>query len=224
MTFYDRLVAEVANEREIFLALPIIQAGIQGELSKETYIGYLSEAFHHVKHTVPLAEIVRSQLSSDHKALQDGLSDFILAKKGNEKWILQDIKHAGGDVDKVLAAEPATATEELLAYAYDYVRRISPIGFFGMIFVIEGTGSALATQTVDKLMRSLDLPPRCFSYLLSHGSLDLADMDFFKVLVAQITDRTEQDAIISMSKQMFGLYGKVFESIALKSGFGGTAT
>ncbi|MEX0300176.1 MAG: hypothetical protein AB3N28_13975 [Kordiimonas sp.] len=45
MSFYERLVGEVEAERETFLALPFIQAGMRGELTKESYIGYLSEAF-----------------------------------------------------------------------------------------------------------------------------------------------------------------------------------
>jgi len=219
MTFYERLVAEVATEREALLAIPIIQDGMRGNLSKETYIGYLSEAYHFVKHTVPLVETVQARLAADRFALHDALSDFALEKKGHEKWILHDIKAAGSDADKVRDSAPSKATEEFLAYAYETARQVNPVGFFGMIYVIEGTGAGIASATAGKLMASLDLPPKCFSYLLSHGSMELDDMDFFEVLMAQITDAAEQDAIIQMAKRMYCLYGKIFENIALQTGF-----
>lgn len=217
--FYDRLVAEVEAEREAFLAVPIIQAAMRGEFSKEAYIGYLSEAFHHVKHTVPLIETVRSRIEPNRFALLDALSDYSLERKGYEKWILQDIKNSGGDADSVQAGEPAGATEELLDYMYHYVRNINPIGFFGMLFIVEITGSQLADHTVKQFMATLGLPKKCFSYLLSHSSEDMNNIDFFKTLMAQITDSSEQEAIIQVAKHVYGLYGNIFQSIAVKTGF-----
>lgn len=219
MSFYERLVGEVEAERETFLALPFIQAGMRGELTKESYIGYLSEAFHHVKHTVPLIETVRSHIPRNRHAILDVLSDYSLEKIGHEKWILQDIKNAGYDADSVCSSAPAAATEELLAYAYDYVVRENPLGFFGMVYVIERTGTGLAALAAEKLMVSLDLPKKCFSYLLSHGSSDTDDVDMFKMLMTQITDLTEQEAMIHVAKRMYSLYGAIFESIAQKTGF-----
>lgn len=218
-SFYNRLVVETEDERNAFLALPIIKAGLNGELPRDTYLGYLSEAFHHVKHMVPLIATVRANIPENRTALHSALADFTLEKQGNEKWILSDIRNAGGDAESVQAGEPASATEELLAFAYDFVNRVNPVGFFGMIYVIEATGSELATHTVEKLMASLGLPKNCFSYLLSHGSLDLESMDLFKVLMAQITDAEEEDAIIQMARNMYRLYGGIFKDIEAKTGF-----
>ena len=80
--FYDRLVAEVEAERKAFLALPIIQAALRGEFTREAYIGYLSEAFHHVRHTVPLIETVRSRIAPDRSTLLEALSDYSLERRG----------------------------------------------------------------------------------------------------------------------------------------------
>lgn len=220
--FYDRLVAEVEAERGAFLALPIIQAAIRGDFSKEAYIGYLSEAFHHVRHTLPLIETVRSRVAPNRRALIVALSNYSLERKGYEKWILQDIKNAGGDADKVRDGEPAGATEALLTYMYNYVTHENPIGFFGMLFIVEITGSELAGRTVEQFMATLDLPRNCFSYLLAHASEDLNNLDFFKTLMAQITDPSEQEAIIQVAKHVYGLYSDVFQSIGDKTGYGGT--
>lgn len=217
--FFDRLVAETEADRRAFLALPIIQAALSGGISKDVYLGYLSEAFHHVKHTVPLMAQVKERLAPERTAFHIGLAEYAVEKKGQERWILHDIEHAGGDAEAVRTGAPAPATEELVAFAYDYVSRVNPIGIFGMIYVIEGTGSGLAETTVGHLIDKLDLPRKCFSYILSHGFADLADIGFFERLMAQITDRAEQDAIIEMAQRMYKLYGCVFQAIADKTGF-----
>ncbi|MBO6504328.1 MAG: iron-containing redox enzyme family protein [Kordiimonadaceae bacterium] len=216
--FYDRLVAEVQPEREAFLALPVIQAGMRGEFTKEAYIGYLSEAFHHVRHTVPLIEMVRSRLGPGRASLIEALSNFSLERKGYENWILQDIKNSGGDSDKVRDGEPSEATEELLAYMYDQVTRHDPIGIFGMLYIVEITGSKLASQTVKQFMATLGLPRKCFSYLLTHSSEDMDNPDYFKTLMAQITDPAEQDCILRVAKHVYGLYGRIFQSIGKSAG------
>ena len=57
-----------------------------------------------------------------------------------------------------------------------------------MVFVLEGTSTQLATQGAQAIMKKLGLKKNCFSYLLSHGSLDLKHMEFFKNLKTQISN------------------------------------
>jgi len=212
-SFFDRLVRETEAERQAMLSLPIIQAGLKGEISRDVYIAYLTEAYHHVKHTVPLMQATKAHTPTDRTVIHDALDEYIDEEKGHEEWILNDIRHAGGDADAARASDPAFGTEMMVAYAYDYVTRINPIGFFGMVFVLEGTSTALATQAAEKLMTSLGLSKNCFSYLLSHGALDLEHMEFFKGLMTKITDPADQDAIIHMAKRMYRLFGAMFESV-----------
>ncbi|WP_286830523.1 MULTISPECIES: TenA family transcriptional regulator [Kordiimonas] len=219
IAFYDRLVAETEVDRAAFMALPIIRTALKGGLSKDVYLGYLSEAFHHVKHTVPLMALVNERLDEKHTAFQIGLAEYALEKRGQERWILHDIEHAGGDADAVKNGTPANETQALVDFAYEYIRQVSPMAIFGMIFVIERTGSGLAERAVEHLMETLGLPRKCFSYLLSHGFADLSEISFFEGLMAQVNDPKEQDAIVYMAKRMYGLYGQVFQAIADKSGF-----
>lgn len=219
ISLYERLTAETEAERDAFMSLPIIRAALRGDISKEIYLGYLSEAFHHVRHTVPLMAHVKEHLAEHRTAFHIGLAEYAVEKKGQERWILHDIEHAGGDALSVKDGKPSPATEQLVNFAYDYVTKVSPMAIFGMIYVIEGTGAGLAGKTAEHLMQRLDLPRKCFSYILSHGFSDLTDMTFFEGLMAQVTDPSEQDAIIHMAKRMFGFYGQVFQVIADKSGF-----
>ena len=53
MNFYDRLVKETQSARAELYSVPQLIDGMQGNISRATYIAYLTEAYHHVSHTVP---------------------------------------------------------------------------------------------------------------------------------------------------------------------------
>jgi heme oxygenase len=108
------------------------------------------------------------------------------------------------------------ATEFMVSYAYDYINRVNPVGFFGMVFVLEGTSTKLATAGAEALMKSLDLGSECFRYLTSHGSLDLEHMNFFRDLMGRIDRPEDKEAIIHVAQRMFILFANLFRSISLE--------
>jgi len=212
-SFFETLVRGTAFERAQLQETPQIRDGLSGQISRETYLHYLAEAYHHVKHTVRLMRLTESRLAPDETLLRTALAQYMEDEAGHEEWILSDIANAGGDAEAVRLGSPRLATQSMVAYAYDYVQRNNPAGFFGMVFVLEGTSTQLATQGANALMRSLDLPEDCFSYLLSHGALDIDHMRFFQNLMNRIDDAHDQAAIIDMAKTMFVLFGNVFRAI-----------
>ena len=54
VTFYNRIQEETQSEREHLLNAPIISRCLTGDICLEDYISFLSQAYHHVKHTTPL--------------------------------------------------------------------------------------------------------------------------------------------------------------------------
>jgi hypothetical protein len=105
----------------------------------------------------------------------------------------------------------------MIAYAYDMIHRVNPIGFFGMVLVLEGTSTAVATQAGEKLMTNLNLPKKAFSYLLSHGSLDICHVSFYESLMNQVTDKNDQAMIIHSAKVFYKLYGDIFRDIETRT-------
>ena len=103
----------------------------------------------------------------------------------------------------------------MVSYAYDTIQRGNPVGFFGMVLVLEGTSVQLATHAAETMRESLNLPASAFSYLSSHGSLDISHMDFFRSLMSRLEDKDDQQAVIHMANMMYRLYGDVFRSIPL---------
>ncbi|MGD9000604.1 MAG: iron-containing redox enzyme family protein [Granulosicoccaceae bacterium] len=215
-TFFEKLTAATEAERNQLYSVPQIVDAIRGDISRESYIAYLEQAYHHVKHTVPLMMAAGSRLPQNKEYLREALVEYVEEEVGHQEWILNDIKHAGGDAEAVRRGEPNEATEMMVAYAYDYISRLNPAGFFGMVFVLEGTSIQLATNAANTLRTSLGLPENCFSYLSSHGSLDLEHMRFYEKLVNQIDDPDDQQAIIHVAKRMFNLFAEVFRSIPHK--------
>lgn len=212
-TFFERLVAETAGERDSLFSVPQIRDGLAGRISRDTYLAYLAEAYHHVKHTVPLMQTARAALDDDHADYRAALDEYIEEETGHEEWILADIRSAGGDPEPVRNGQPRMATEVMVAYAYDYVTRINPMGFFGMVFVLEGTSTLLATQGAEAVQKALGLPPSAFRYLTSHGAVDQEHIVFLRGLMNAVKKEEDRAAIIHMAKRMFVLFGDVFRAI-----------
>ena len=59
MNFFAVLQEHTRSEREHFIAAPIIQGCLRGEVSLPSYIAFLTQAYYHVRHTVPLLQACR---------------------------------------------------------------------------------------------------------------------------------------------------------------------
>jgi len=213
MSFFDQLQIETNQDREALFSIPIIQYALKGEITRHQYLAFLKEAYHHVKHTVPLLRACESQASHDYEWLKKGMAHYIEDEMGHEEWILSDIKAAGGMSEEVRHSEPSLAAELMVADAYYQIHQINPIGFLGMVFVLEGTSIAIATNAAEAMQKSLQLPNEAFTYLTSHGSLDLTHIEFFKSLVNQLTKEEDQKLVIQCAKKFYFLYGNIFRNL-----------
>ena len=212
MSFYELLVRSTASEREALVGVPQLRAGLAGQISREAYVDYLTQAFHHVRHTVPLLRLARERMLHDQR-LAAALDTYIEEESGHEHWVLADIAAAGGDAEDARLSEPHAATSAMVMRAYESVGRGNPASMFGMVFVLEGTSVAMASQGAAAIQASLGLPPTAFTYLNSHGALDQEHLRFFAGLMDGITDPADQTAIVQMAREMFGRFADLFRSI-----------
>jgi pyrroloquinoline quinone (PQQ) biosynthesis protein C len=214
--FFDRLVEETREAQARFATTPQLVAGLTGRISRADYIAYLAQAFHHVRHTVPLMQTARARLGH-RPSLIEALDTYIEEETGHEFWILDDIDAAGGHGGLVAASEPGPATKAMVDFAYRTIREGNPAAFFGMVYVLEGTSVAMASHGAGSVQAALGLPDNAFRYLTSHGVLDQDHMVFFETLMNRIDDPGDQAAIIDMANAMFGLFGGLFASIELEA-------
>lgn len=213
MEFFDQLQHQTSAEREYLLASPIIHAALAGTASHAQYIAFLTQAYHHVKHTVPLLMACGARLPERLEWLREAIAEYIEEEIGHQEWILNDIRACGGDAEAVRHGQPALPTELMVAYVYDRIARHNPASFFGMVSVLEGTSIALATQAAGVLQAKLELPAKAFSYLTSHGSLDLEHIEFFKKLMNRLDDEHDKAAVVHTARVVYRLYGDIFRSL-----------
>lgn len=215
LPFFDRLVMHSAQARARMMATPQLQAGIAGRISRDTYLAYLAQAYHHVRHTVPLMRLARGRLL-DKPHLIAALDEYIAEEEGHEAWILNDIRAAGGKADLAVTQGPSRATAQMVDHAYHAIETGNAAAFFGMVFVLEGTSIALASSGADAVRSTLGLPADAFTYLSSHGALDQDHMRFFETLVNALDDRDDEQAILTMADAMFDLFGGLFAAIPME--------
>lgn len=214
MNFFDQLQRETEAERKQLLSLPVIQRGARGEISLDEYVGFLSQAYHHVKHTVPLMMACGSRLTESQEWLRVALAEYIEEEIGHQEWILNDIAACGADAEAVRRSKPNFSTELMVAYAYDTIARGNPLGFFGMVNVLEGTSIQLADMAAGAIQKSLNLPNKAFSYLSSHGALDVGHVAFFQGLMNKIENPEDQRAIVHSARAIYRLYADIFREVA----------
>ena len=179
---------------------------------------FLQQAYHHVKHTVPLLMAAGSRISSEQEWLRDAMAEYIEEELGHQEWVLNDIAACGYDKEAVRKSEPHLATELMVSYAYDSINRVSPLSFFGMVHVLEGTSIALADKAAQSIKEGLNLPANAFSYLVSHGSLDQDHVKFFEGLMNKIACPQQQALIIKSTKVFYHLYGDIFRNLTPNHG------
>ena len=213
MAFYDSLIYETQTARQELFCTPIIEQSLTGNITLDDYIAFLGQAYHHVKHTVPLLMSVGAKLPEKREWLREAVAEYIEEELGHQEWILNDITACGFDKEVARNSTPNYSTELMVAYAYDMVNRINPLGFFGMVLVLEGTSVNIAEKAADKIRSKLSLPKSAFSYLYSHGSLDQGHMKFYENLMNQVEDNDEQAFVIHAAKRFYRLYGDIFRSL-----------
>src|SRR6202035_445582 len=216
MSFYDRLVTETTKGRKAFPAIPIVQHAIHNGASRSLYLEFLTEAYHHVKHTFPLLALAASRTADER--YQDALVEYMEEERGHEKWILDDIRAVGGNPDTVRDGQGGPACRIMVGYAYYAIEHVSAYAFLGSIHVLEGMSVLLADQLADVMKASLGLETDSgFSYLRTHGSLDAEHVAFFQKLADGFEDHETRRIIIDNAIIFYRLYGAIFHDLGTRA-------
>ena len=218
LSFFQRLQQETAKEQQYLLSAPIIERCFKGEICVDDYVAFLQQAYHHVKHTVPLLMSVGAKLTDEQEWLRCAVAEYIEEEIGHQEWILNDIAQCGYDKEQARHSQPTLETQLMVAYSYDAINRKNPLTFFGLVHVLEGTSIAMADNVAASIGTALNLPQSAFSYLISHGSIDIEHVKFFEELMNKITDSQQQQVIINAAKVFYQLYGNIFRNLNTSHG------
>ncbi|WP_152208186.1 TenA family transcriptional regulator [Marinobacter changyiensis] len=220
MKFFEALQSETRDARGHVMTAPVLAAVAGGQFDLGGYQHFLVQAYHHVKHTVPLMMACGARLPERLEFVREALVAYIQEEYGHHEWILDDLRATGADVDAIRHGEPELPVQLMVCYLYDQIARGNPMSFFGMVQVLEGSSIELATPMGQQVQKQLKLPDQAFSYLYSHGALDIGHFDFYRTLMDQITCPEDQAAIIESARVVYRLYGDMLRGIPLQQAAG----
>ena len=212
MNHYEQLIEATHTEQGYLLSAPIISDVATGAIDLAMYQAFLTNAYHHVRYTVPLMMATAARLDPSQHKLLSALKEYVEEEFGHELWIVEDLIACGVAPSVIENSKANFETEIMLAYVRDYINHVHPLGFFGMVHVLEGTSTALATSTADLVQQQLGLPDKAFSYLTSHGQLDIAHVDFFRALLDEL-DEIAMQHVVHVARRVYRLYGDVLRSV-----------
>jgi len=211
--FHDLLQRDTSSLQEELFAIPFVRHAVRGELDLPVYLAFLGQAYHHVSQTVPLLMAAGSRLDERHEWLRQAIAHYITEETGHHLWILDDITACGGDAAAVAAARPELPCDVMVSYAWNTVLRENPVGFFGMVHVLEGVSARGASGAAGALRKSLGLPAGAVRYLSSHGELDQEHVGFFASLMNRLDNEDDRRAVLQKSRAFFRLYGDIFRAL-----------
>jgi len=213
--FFNQIEAITADARQRLESTPAIARCLEGQVEMQTYRAFLTEAYHHVKHTVPLLMACGSRLPERLEWLREAIVHYIEEEVGHQEWILNDLQNLGVDKESVRNGKPSLQTELMVSYAYDTVARGNPVALFGMVYALEKTSSTIATYAAGQIADTLDLSPKAMTYMVSHGSLDVEHMQDFEKLMNQLQDEADREAVLHAACVFYELYTNIFAALPL---------
>ena len=137
MSFFKTLKDSTQVERAELFDCALVRDALAGRMGRDQYVAFLCQAYHHVKHTVPLLMAAGSRIPEEKEWLRVALAEYVEEEMGHQEWILNDIAACGYDAEKARHSVPNRATELMVAYAYHVIDRVNPVGFFGMVALFE---------------------------------------------------------------------------------------
>jgi len=209
---YDKLKFDTRSAQQYLFSAPILEDVALGRFDVDTYVRFLTNAYHHVRHTVPLLMACGARLPDRLGWMRGRLKEYIDEEYGHETWILDDLDACGVDASAIAQSTPDLSVELLVSYVYDYINRCNPVGMLGMVHVLEGTSTRLATEIARLVQAKLNLPDQAFRYLRSHGELDREHVAFFETLVNELTEPQDVAAMIHVADRVYHLYGDVIRA------------
>ncbi len=219
--FFEVLKQQTQTAQQHMLQAPIFQACQQGKVSRAMYCDFLTQAFHHVKHTVPLLMACGGKLSMNDEWLRAAIGEYISEEQGHHEWILNDLTACGANAQHVrdnrLEGRVSPEIELMVAYLYHQIDRGNPMALFGMVWVLEGTSVGVGGAMAELIQTHLGLGNDAMSYLTSHSVLDADHIQFFETLMNQITNPSDQQAIIDSANMVFSLYGQMLYGLTENS-------
>jgi pyrroloquinoline quinone (PQQ) biosynthesis protein C len=213
MSLFRQLIQQTATARREFIEIALIQEVMSKGATRQLYLDFLGEAYHHVKCTAPLLALAASRCGSDDRRYQTALFEYIEEERGHDEWILEDIEALGGNPEVVRQGSPHFPCRIMVGHAYYLVDRVSPYALLGMVHVLEGMAVALASNAARAINKTIPTTAGAgFKYLTTHGDLDIEHSKLFEKLIDEISP-LHLPLIVASACDFYRLYGDIFRDL-----------
>jgi pyrroloquinoline quinone (PQQ) biosynthesis protein C len=224
MSPFQQLFDSTAAARQQFMDIAIIRDVLRRGASKDLYLDFLEQAYHHVKCTAPLLASAAARCGADDHLYQTALFEYIEEERGHELWILEDIDALGGNAESVSRSNPRLPCKVMVGHAHYLIDHVSPYALLGMVHVLEGMAVALAGSVVSAIRSSLKGPDddAGFKYLTTHSDLDVEHAKFFENLIDKMDPR-HLSTVAEAASDFYKLYGDIFRDLGQRHPVSATA-
>ncbi|MEZ4749052.1 MAG: iron-containing redox enzyme family protein [Bdellovibrionota bacterium] len=210
MTPYQMLQQATAADLERFCAVPFARRFFEGHsVPLECYEDFLRQAYHRVKHTVPL--LAATLANHPEEPVRSALRHYINEEFGHQEWVLSDLRSLGVDVNVVRAEKPYPTVDALIHAMYWSIYKVNPWCMFGMIYVLEDMSVRIAHKMVAAIKRDYDLTAKSFVYLSTHGDVDVDHTEFLQNTIdSNLRNDSDLADVIQTAKTVYRTWGEVW--------------
>ncbi|MGM3159505.1 iron-containing redox enzyme family protein [Dickeya undicola] len=209
MSFYQQLQSATSTSQQLMMSAPVIDACRQGTLTREMYIAFLTQIYHHVSYTVPLLMAASGRLPRHQAWVREAIEEYIDAEYDHKASIRHRIRACGGKTETLNQNTSTQWIELMAAYLYDQIQRDNPMSIFGLIHVLEGIQTHIAPDMVEQP----EAQQRWSVSLQTQDPADKTDPNVFAELMDNISDSADQTAIIHAAHVVYQLYGDMLHSL-----------
>jgi hypothetical protein len=211
--FHVRLASATARSVTSLASLPRVAETLSGRIGMATYRAFLTETYHHVRHTVPVLRLARVRMQGGDERLRRAVHQQFVEAWGFDCLLLRDIAECGGDAHATRLGRPAQATRRLVDFAYDWAETRNPLGVFGMLFALEATRAHFAAPAARAITAALGVGPEGLRYLSARAEAGEENLMALERVVEQVADPSDQAAIAEVANATFGLLADLFQAL-----------
>jgi pyrroloquinoline quinone (PQQ) biosynthesis protein C len=174
------LEASEQDYREAFDAHPVFLALQNGTFNRSSYLSYLRETFHLIRHTTSTFARAVSHVPDEQRAFRGWLLDQAVDEHSHDLLCITDIEALGEEPVTFLSAHPRRGAWGLITQCY-YLAEHNPVALLGYLLTTESIGASYAAKYADLLTSPLyDYKSNQVTFLRAHGGFDVKHFEEVK--------------------------------------------
>jgi pyrroloquinoline quinone (PQQ) biosynthesis protein C len=187
---------------------PVGRELVNGTLSKDQYVAYLTQVVHQVRHSAPMLARAAARLEQlGRQRLAQTFRRKAGEEDGHDAWALQDLSALGVSRNAALSTPCCSAVRAYSAWL-GHCAESNPTAVLGLAFALEWLGSARAGQAAANLVRRAPIEgiESAVRFLSGHGDADDEHIRAFAEPLSEISDPDEVEAIVLSARLTSNLY------------------